>query len=212
VRFRWNAEQSEHERSWVGEPGESDLLAELELDCDALGLLPAGPVERGDAWDIEVDAFELLLGPSGDLHMEPEEDEEDLERELMDQLDGSVRGTYRGTREQDGRKLAVIFLEAKLRAEVEGEPHPSEEDIELEEGEKLGLAQESLKMELECSGELLWDVAAGHMAAVELTGDLLFESRDTQQLELPDGSTGEMAQIAVVRGDFDHRAEYRAAD
>lgn len=213
VRFRWSEEEQEHEPSWVGEPGESSLLEELELDCDGTGLLPAGAVEPGDAWEIEADALELLLGPSGELHLDPDADEEDeLDRRLMDELDGSVRGTYRGLREEDGRKLAVIFLEAKLSAEVEGEATAAEEGEEDEDGWKVGPMRQTSKLQLECSGEVLWDAAAGHMASFELAGDLTLENRVTQQVELPGGAAGDMVQIAVMRGDFEHRADYDAAE
>jgi hypothetical protein len=161
VVFTWDADEEEYTITFDEDEGDEDLLEDLEEDTDLRAFLPEDDVEEGDSWKIEGKAFDALFSPGGDLKLEGEEEEEEdgLNSQFEENLDGDMLGTYKGLREVDGVEVAVIELSGELWSEAE-------EDVEQGMGE--GSMTAALTMEI--TGELLWDLEGGHFASVEVEG------------------------------------------
>jgi hypothetical protein len=167
VLFTWNEEHEAFDVSFAeDEEGDSELLEELEEDMDLRSFLPQGEVSEGDGWEIDVQVFNQTMDPGGDLRLVDTEDEEEDEEDQFDEnLSGEIRATYKGTIEEDGRRLAVIAIEAEIETFDEGEGFGGGELPEGMEGKNR------TELTFTLSGELRWDVAGGHAADYELSGE-----------------------------------------
>jgi hypothetical protein len=181
VIFAWNADDEEFTASYPeGEDGDDDLLEGLDEDMDLRVLLPDGDVSEGDEWDLDLSGLTTLLAPGGNLHLDIEMDGEEASMggpdpsmmsnlgEIMGELEGEATGTYAGTREVDGVKLAVVKIKLDINTardmtdmieEMMGEGMPEGIEMSLDRGD----------IELTCEGEgtLLWNVGAGHAYSLE---------------------------------------------
>lgn len=151
------------------------LRAELDLD----DFLPDGEVAVDDAWDVDASSIVALLRPGGTLPFEDEGEGElgVLERRLranaaLEDYEGTFRAVYKGTREEDGRKLATIELTCELECTasltelLKGEEPTVEgpEGVEI----KLEVVSADLEHALEGGGTLEWDVERGMLASLAL--------------------------------------------
>lgn len=203
VRFTWDAEAEEYVASWAGEGASDELLEDLELDCDASGLLPSGPVAAGDTWEVSVEALQLFMEPGGELHVLDENDSEETQArqaELRDSVEGEAEAEYKGLVEEGGRKLARIEVKAKLSASAD-----------YERDEATG-QQQSVSAEIEYAIELLWDATAGRLESAESKGELVFEITTTREGEGPDGSSFSVVQTVVLKGTSEDVARFGAAE
>jgi hypothetical protein len=204
VRFAQTEAGEPANASWVDEGADDALLDGLALDADALGCLPAGPVSEGETWDVPVAAFRRLIEPGGDLQLAAEDAEADeaqraQQRELDDSMQGEITATYLGLREEDGRKLAAIRIEAKVALRAEGEAP----------GRRGGPpSQRLVEIELEYEGELHWDAAAGHLAGYELHGDQKSKTTNTSESTGSDGVTRSVVREQLSSGKNELRAVY----
>ena len=107
----------------------------------------------------------------------------DLEKNLT----GESHAKYGGTREVDGRKLAVIALEGKFSTHVD----PKETDELKGSGE----------IEFSLEGELLWDPEARHFASYELSGPMQFTLKAHQEVEAH-GQTLELDLKFALEGEM----------
>jgi hypothetical protein len=167
VVFSWDEESGAFDVAYADGQGDEDLLAKLEEDMDLRAFLPGKAVDEGDSWEIDVKAFQSVLDPGGDLALvQSDGEDEDTsaeDQELRDNLTGSLEATYRGTREEEGRRLAVIALAVDARTHTEEELG----EEQLDEGES-GVQRTEVTFEL--TGELLWDCEHGHAWSLELGG------------------------------------------
>lgn len=167
VRFTWDDECGEYEREFVlakdekGSATDEELLAGLVEDLDLRGMLPKAPVEPGDTWDVDVRALDRLFRPGGDLHLLASDDEgegQDFERHIDAAIDatlkGSVTAKFASVREVDGRKCAVIAIEGRSTA-----------NGDFDDDELGGV---TIELSSEAEGEIVWDVAAGHVVSASL--------------------------------------------
>jgi len=174
VVFTWNAENGAYEAAWAsGSEGEAELLEALQEDLDLRRFLPAEAVAEGESWDVDVAAFHAVLEPGGDLALlDPEAEEEPDSTEdqaLRENLTGSVRATFAGVSEEDGRRLARIALVVEARTFAAAPLGPED----LPEGGE-GTSRSDVVFRLE--GELAWDLAGGHAQALELGGQYEVQS------------------------------------
>lgn len=192
--------------------GDDELLEGLIADLSLADFLPEGEVAEGDAWELDPQLMIHLIVPGGDLKIELEELEEagmgmsnstPSPTEAWGEIDGDLSAEYGGVREEDGRRLAVIritfdvysakdmseMLEEVL-AEVEG-PNGMDMDIDLHSADA--------ENEYEGSGELLWDMAAGRLAGVRLSGDLGSTIDMVMSMEVQNQSM-ELEQTLVLSG------------
>jgi len=160
VVFKWDDKKSEYAVSFADDKGDSELLTDLHEDLDFRAFLPAEDAKVDTSWDIDVKEANVILFPGGDLKLATKDDEDDdkgeVDRELRENAKGKVTATYKGTRDEGDKKVAVI--------EVKGEVK-STGDYESEES-----GSRAFEVTTEFSGEILWDVAANHVYSVSLEG------------------------------------------
>ncbi len=191
VLFKWNAEEKEYEKEWVGEGGSEKLLEGLEEDMDLRGLLPKKAVSEDDTWKVDLVEFGDILGPGGDLGFSAKDKAED-DNQFEENLTGEAVCTYGGTKDVDGRKLAVIRMTCKARTFQE-----------TAEGEQ----QTRIDFTLDLEGEALWDVAAKHLASYELGGDITADMSITQAMEVQ-GESHDLVVKVDLGGKFDVEGKF----
>ena len=174
VLFTWDAEAEAYEVDWAsGSEGEAELLEPLREDLDLRGFLPAEAVAEGESWDVDVAAFHAVLEPGGDLALlDPEaeaEPDSSEDQALRENLTGSVRATFAGVTEEEGRRLARITLAVEAQT-FAAQPLGSDD---LPEG---GEGTSRSDVEFRLQGELAWDLAGGHPHALELGGQYEVQS------------------------------------
>lgn len=204
VLFTWDEDSADFEAAFpAGTEGDTELLAGLDADMDLLRFLPQGAVDEGDSWQVEPAAFACILDPGGDLALESETDEAqdsaDQDEQLRANLGGTIAATYRGTREQDGRRLAVIELVADTNTHAE-DSGPMEDDPESH-------ATNRVEAEFRLRGELLWDLENGHAFALELSGENEFRMVQTLDGQL-EGESYEQVQTMVFAGNSDYSMRF----
>ncbi len=199
VKFTWNAAEEEHDVAFDGEKGDSDLLEGLRADADMTGFLPKNDVEEGAEWNLPARLFAFLDEPGGELHLvvEGEEKEPSVSESMNDQIDANMTGdataTWRGVREVDGQRLGVIAVRAKLSSHAEQE---SDE----------GSAARSVRLDVEYEGEILWNMAAGHLAGYDLGGPAEAVYATVREIETPKGKV-EFRQEFHLSGETRHRLD-----
>jgi hypothetical protein len=165
VRFDRDAGDDEWSAAGAKDELDQDLLEGLVADLSFAVFLPGATVAEDDSWDVPVSAYGLLFAPGGNLHLEledgePEEAEEraGITAELIDNLDGTCTATYRGTREEDGVRVAVIALAIDVETSAE---IPGAEEVER-----------TLELTRDLAGELLWHLGDGRMHALRMDGEI----------------------------------------
>ncbi|MEQ1893750.1 MAG: hypothetical protein ABL998_14495 [Planctomycetota bacterium] len=193
VAFRWNDEKGEYERSFHESTGDEKLLEDLDEDMDLRFLLPAGEIEVGGTWNIELEALQAIAMPGGNLHLMPEGEAADPETMemfagLMDSfgttlgemLEGQCVCTYKGVREEGGTKVGEVEVAIEITGALDLRElinqfidtalaqAPAEVDIEVD----LGTAD--LSLDYEGAGTILWNLEAGRVQSFILTGEVSF--------------------------------------
>ena len=200
IVFKLNEDGEGYKADFPDGKGDADLLKRLEEDMDLRGFLPAGEVATDKSWDIEAKVFNSVLGaPGGDLKIkvkDDKDDDSDLEQQFEDNVTGKGKGTYKGQREVDGHKCAVIALEAELSTDAK--------DDKSSEGGHSGKRAVSLEFAVE--GELLWDVEEGHFRKCTLSSKVKMTMKDQMSMETEDGKH-ELEQTAEFEGEAEFTAE-----
>jgi len=188
VLFAWDADAEEHDVTFADEEGDEELLVGLVEDMDMRGLLPEDEVSEGDEWDIPLTVLPDILAPGGDMHLDIEMDGmegagmagggmdptmmSNMREMFGDLLEGEATGTFSGTREVDGVRVAVIDFTidistardmSDMMEEMMGENLPVEVDMSVE--------RVDIEFTMTGSGTLLWNLKGGHLHSFELTGE-----------------------------------------
>ncbi|MFT7479965.1 MAG: hypothetical protein ACI80N_003272, partial [Gammaproteobacteria bacterium] len=184
VSFTWNDDDEEYERAFEGDGDDEELLDGLTADMDLRALLPEGDVSEGDEWDVELVALVDILAPGGDLAIDLEMDGGGAQmggpdpqmmsnmRELLgDLLEGDFKATYSGTRKADGLTLGVISVTIDIESARDMSEYMSESMDEADSPIPMELDRADVEFMVEAEGELLWDLAAGHLHSFDLKGD-----------------------------------------
>lgn len=178
VLFTWNEKDGEYAKEWVGDGADDALLDGLEQAFDFQEIVPSKSVSEGDTWKIDLADFDYVLGPCGKLAFRgDDDDDDDDDGEFQENLTGEVTLTYKGTREEDGRKVAVVA------AVLNGKTF---QDRDPEEG-----ADMRQDYDLELEGEFLWDAAAKRLASYKLAGEVTCAVKVQQEVDMG-GETGEL--------------------
>ncbi len=193
VLFTWNADSEEYDVAFADGDGDTDLLDGLEEDMDLRALLPDGEVSEGDSWELDAESLASLAMPGGNLKLIPDDaDEESMEEfeemfeelgeefgELFEEsLDGDSTATFTGTREVDGKTVGVVALELDVSMSVDLTDvlYDVIDELMAENGAPEGLEIDLGAAQLDASftgtGELLWDMGAGLVHALELSGEM----------------------------------------
>jgi len=182
VEFTWD--EDEYAAAFAEDGGDEALLENLWAECDFRAFLPDGDVDEDDTWEVPAAAFALLVAPGGDLKIEGQDRNWSKPVvEASETLEGDIRCSLGGSRDEDGSEVWVVNVEAELASSA---------DNEVEGGEE----QQEIRYELE--GELLWDAEAGRLFSLELSGDVTAVSVASREVEMGDRNFDTERTITMV--------------
>lgn len=183
VKFKWDADKGDFEKTFHESEGESDLLEGLEEDMDLRALLPGKELAAGDTWEIEVKELRGLLMPGGDVGIRPEDagaeggmmpgmdSMGDLKDLVGDLLEGTATAEYAGIQDIDGGKFGVIKLKLDLESSNDLSAKIEEMAKEIPGGMgEMKIEHMDIEFAFEGEGTILWDVASGHIHKIDLSG------------------------------------------
>ena len=149
----------------------------MRHDLSFAALLPGGPVEIGDRWEVEEEQLDTLLDPCGELGVELPED---TRRELrLDHDERSVGGRLTVTLVSVEEGVAVLELEGELErvTVAPGDLTP----VPVVDGDATDTTTERLILEGTCR----WDLAAGALLELELDGACELSTRTLRDPDQP---------------------------
>jgi len=188
VRFTWDTDEEGYLVDFTDteDTSEEHLLRDLSEDMDVRGLLPRKDLEVGEVYDINLLAMIDVLAPGGDLKLDmnldglenpvgPAGDPQmmsNIRQMFGDLLDGEATGTLREMREVSNARIAVIDLDVEVDTSNDvSEMLLDVMEEQVQEGMQYNLDQADVEFGLEATGQLLWNVTAGHVHSLELKGD-----------------------------------------
>ncbi len=203
VVFTWNDEEHSYSKKFDGDGADEELLAPLVEDTDLRAFLPGKSVAAGDEWDIEAANFDFWMNPAGDVALTNAEDDEDsaeVEKQLRANLEGSIKATYKGERDEGGVTVGVIALVCKVQSKSETSTD--------QEGAK---ATKLYELAFELEGEILWDLKAGRPHSGMLSGRSTVTMDDHTEHEF-EGESFSVRQKIVLGGEVRFSAAYATAE
>ncbi len=220
VLFQWDAEKGEYKRTFDPAGASEKLLTGLREDMDMRALLPADEVKEGDEWEISPKRLVDVIAPGGNLSLKPKEGSsnemgmggssgmENMADMFGDDVEGTAKGKFAGMREVDGVQMAVIKITIDIKAKTD-----MTEKVR-EAASKGDLPPEVTSMEfdhidiefaIEAEGQLLWNVAAGHFHALDLSGTTGFKADQGMTMEVQ-GRSMSIEQTMEFSGTTEFRA------
>jgi hypothetical protein len=185
VRFKWNADESVYDKSFVESEGDVDSLKELSEDMDLRALLPEKAVSEGDSWEVSAKQLMSLFMPGGFVGQSANEAGmegfEEIRKEIEDQLDQALKDfkvvcTYKGARDSGGVNVGEIAFNFDGKAKMDlSSLLEAAMKAQRQEGMPEMDMRGSAGMEMQGAGTLLWDLASGHMHDYVLHADLNFQ-------------------------------------
>ena len=189
VVFTWNEDDGEFGLAFdEDEDADEELLEGLTEDMDLRCLLPEGEVDVDASWRVDVERLVDVLAPGGNLKILPDMDDVDAPMmggpnpgmnnlsDLWGEVDGTAMATYLGTREADGVTVAVISIKVEISGanDLTEQLQEDADNAEAPEGMDMEMIYDSAdaEFEIEGEGELLWNVAGGHLHSFEFEGDM----------------------------------------
>lgn len=185
VRFLWNEETGAYDTSFYESEGEEEFLAALGADMDLTGVLPAGDVAEGDTWELSHEKLDGVLSFGLDtqkLDQGGEDAElmamvEEMLQPQIDKLGEAFKATctYKGKRTEGGVEVAAIDLAlsgtggldlAEVIDAVARKQIPPEVEVDMT------IREAKVNVQVSGRGTLLWNLAAGHLEAFDMTCDL----------------------------------------
>lgn len=209
IEFDWNPEEDAYDVSYAeGEDGDGDLLDGLDVDLDLAGLLPAEELEVGESYEIDPAELVNVLSPGGDMKLEMEVEGEAIGmgaqspeqsgdmREYFEQgVEGDVTGTFKEMRAVEGVEVAVIELDVAIESVADLAEQAAEMGSGMPPSMNVEIGKLDMSLEYEGAGELLWNVAAGHIHSLTLSADMAV----TMDMAMTIENQGEMSmKIAMV--------------
>jgi len=183
VLFTLNPDTGEYDVSYPeGESGDDDLLEGLDEEMDLGALLPQSEVSNGDTWTIDPQSLRPTFAPGGAVKVKMDAPEEENSMGMGNQptpdqfigdFEGDVTGEFVGTRDEDGILVAVIKITADITSNKDILDAASEMMGDAMEEQGIEMEIESMDSEFgfEGEGELLWNVEAGVIYSLELSGE-----------------------------------------
>lgn len=166
-----------------GTKGDEKLLDGLVEDLDLRGFLADGEMDEGETWKITGETVKALLVPGGDLKLRPAEGNKTMPgmesmnfspSDMLSELEGTFTATFGGTRSENGVKVAVIrlALDGSSANDLTERMQTMMESIEDERARAMKVSSFDGEWEYEAEGELLWNLEAGHVQGLTLSGEL----------------------------------------
>jgi hypothetical protein len=206
VTFAWDSDAESYSVAAAdGSDVDAELLERLVEDMDLRAILPETDVERGDEWEIPVEAYLAWMWPGGHLAFHGEEDDEDTRtsaNDFYDQVVGNLTGSGRGrfleVREEDGRELAVLWVEFEIETSYE---------TELEADEENEIPARTFRNEIQrkVEGEVLWDLEAGHASSATLEAEATLVRSESGTGVNPEGESVEIERRSTDEGTYEYR-------
>ncbi len=194
VEFEWNEKDGDYEITFAkDEEGEPEELEGLDIEMDLTGLVPDEDISVGESYEIDTMALAQILSPGGDLALELEMDGSagggpvpgadpgqmgDFSAFFEDTLDGDASGKLAEIRDADGVKVAVIEIEFDVAATADMTEMVAENmqnNDELPPGVSMDVDRMEMAMTYEGTGELLWNLDAGHVHSLKIEGEVTTE-------------------------------------
>jgi hypothetical protein len=183
VVFTWDADAEEYKKAYEPEADEKDLEG-LTEDMDLRSLLPSGPVEVDEEWDVPMDGLKSLFAPGGNLALVPESSDDEsmdmgmgsdsMSDMIGEKLEGTARAKLLRIEEIDGVKIARIHLDIDVTSSA---------DMTEAAREKMGGSEMQIELDhvdvefgFVGEGELLWDVAGGHFRDLDVSGQITLKT------------------------------------
>ncbi|MEQ1893751.1 MAG: hypothetical protein ABL998_14500, partial [Planctomycetota bacterium] len=129
------------------------------------------------------EAVKALLLPGGDLKLRPAEGSESMAgmesmnfspSDMLSELEGTFSATFTGTRKENGVQVAVIrlALDGSSANDLTARMQEMMESAEDERARAVKTTAFDGEWEYEAEGELLWNLEAGHVHGLTLSGEL----------------------------------------
>ncbi|HED64607.1 MAG TPA: hypothetical protein ENJ09_03525 [Planctomycetes bacterium] len=195
VRFLWDDEDETYYAELTDEDDDvdADTLEWLTADMDLAGFLPEGEVEEGESWDIDARPYLSLMWPSGLVGWYDTENEEgpsefgiEQDRLIVENLEGEGTVTFQGVEEEEGLRLALLWVELEVSTEASGSPR---DGLEVE-----------VEMERAIEGTIRWDLTHGHLYDADLETDSEWSRTEVFPIEDEDGAEHEVRQTESQEG------------
>jgi len=176
VLFAWDEESEEYSAS--SEDLDDDVLEKLSYDFDFTMLLPDGEVSVDDHWSIDAERFEGMFAMWEGLPLDWDtgdsetSEEEAVEPDVERTTEGELTATFHGPRDEKGVEVAVITLEGTIEESVL-------RDVEDTQEWGSHSFHEDRTGTSEVAGEILWNLASGHLHSISLQVESEGESRST---------------------------------
>jgi hypothetical protein len=180
VRFKWNAESEEYEKSFHESEGDDALLENLSEDMDLCVLLPAKKVADGDTWEVpgaKLLALFLPGGMPGDVAAGSDQEEfrtvtEETRTALAKLLQElKVQCKYKGAHDEGGTRVGEIHLTFSGKDKIDLS-HLIQRLSEMDDNDVHPDVDANANLDLQGEGTLLWDLAAGHVHSFEMGSDV----------------------------------------
>lgn len=182
------------------EKADEALLESLQAEVEFGAFLPGKEVAADDTWDLEPESFLNFMRPLGPLSRKAKGEDPAAGRQREGRLDKSIEGkgtaTYRGTRDENGVKVAVIAVSAELTQ------HSTDE----EDGGKGGMIKTTLELSYKFEGEILWDIAGGFARSASLGGTTELTQTQQRSIDTPEGKH-EIEQVLSFTGKSSYKAQ-----
>jgi len=224
IVFTWVPEESTYGKYYDRREIDEAALPALRSDMDLAFLLPSGPVEVGDSWQLPPEAMIDLFGRGGTLPFAEAPKKDDfLTRALdsgvaggMDQAfggeaDGSVNIAFREVRELEGRRLAVLGLTCDVRYERDRTGFVQSNTIRLERREGIEYLDAFLTLGVKGNAEILWDLDRNLPVELAFAGDETVFARVTHHAPMDEEGVNRSQNVTmegrlIIRATFTPRS------
>lgn len=202
VLFTWVPREGEYGRCFDAKEIEEHHLADLRADFDGRVFLPAGDVEPGASWTVEPAALRDVFAHGGAFEFKENEDGGTLierslrsgvggglDRAFGDSAEGSATVTFERVVEEEGRRIAVLAIEASVKYSADQTDHVRQEMQRDERERSVQYEEATLVFEFHGGGELRWDLAGNRATNLKLAGRESV-TYDIAQRRVEDGDAG----------------------
>ena len=182
IRFTWDDEEEGYIAEFADEEeaGDEDVLNGLGEDMDLRALLPGDGVSVGDTWEVDLVGDVLMPGmdltsamDSGDIPPEAEPLIAFLETEIENLVESmTLSCEYMGSRDEGGVQVGVVGVSLECTYSVSLVDLIADMVSNAPVEVALDTEYADIEFELAGEGELLWDMAGGHISSFGLESDM----------------------------------------